>query len=366
MDDVEDIANSPGNTNGDKEKSRKKKRRNRVLTILFVLFNIFVIVMTAYIDFSKEGRPSAPLGVNLRYLFAAAGCFAAAMTSEWLKYYVMIRKLNGSASSRTAFEVAAFGKYYDCITPTGAGGQPFQVYYLKKKQVSKGASAAIPIVGFLTLQFSFILLAIIVFIFGTPYLNRVDSYTIAIRISSYVGIVFYASLPMLIVLFAVFPRAAGAIVSFFVTLLTKLRIIKRPEYALNRALSTFTEYRDSIVTIYKRKRLFFGVLGFGMIYQIAMCSAPFFVLRAFGSPLSYFSVFSMMILIYCAITYIPTPGNSGVAEASFYALLSTLNQGYLFWAMLIWRFFSYYAFLVIGGGLLAVGAIKKARKPVSG
>ena len=362
MDEAEEIAGTPGVIYGDAEKSRKKKRRRRILTILFILFNIFVIVTTAYIDFSKEGRPSAPLGINMKYLLAAAGCFAAAITCECLKYYLMMKKLNGSASIKTAFEVAVFGKYYDCITPTGAGGQPFQVYYLKKKNISKGASAAIPIVGFLTLQFSFILLAIIVFAFGTPYLNRVDSYTIAIRISSYIGIVFYASLPLLIVLFAVFPRPAGAIVSFFVTFLTKLRIIKKPEDALNRALSTFTEYRDSIVTIYKRKRLFFSVVGFGIIYQIAMCSTPFFVLRAFGSPLRYFSVFSMMILIYCAITYIPTPGNSGVAEASFYALLSTLNQGYLFWAMLIWRFFSYYAFLVIGGGLLAVGTIRKARK----
>jgi len=344
----------------DADKAQKKKRRKRILTILFVLFNIFVIAATAYIDFSKEGRPSAPLGVNLKYLFAAAGCFVAALSCESLKYYAMMKKLNGSASIRTAFEVAALGKYYDCITPTGAGGQPFQVYYLKKKKVSKGASAAIPIVGFFTLQFSFILLAIIVFIFGTPFLNRVDSYTIAIRISSYIGIVFYASIPLLIVLFAIFPKVAEAIVRFFVAFLAKLRIIKKPDNALEKALCTFTEYRDSIVTIYKRKHLFFGVLGFGIIYQIAMCSAPFFVLRAFGSPLRYFSVFSMMILIYCAITYIPTPGNSGVAEASFYALLSTLNQGYLFWAMLIWRFFSYYAFLVIGGGLLAAGAIKKA------
>ena len=346
----------------DPAKDRKKKIRKRILTILFVLFNISVIAATAYIDFSKEGRPSAPLGINMRYLLAAAGCFAAALAVESLKFFHMMRRLNGKASFRTAFEVAALGKYYDNITPTGAGGQPFQVYYLRKKKVSTGASAAMPIAGFLTLQLSFVFLAIVVFLFGTPYLNNVADYTIAIKISAYVGIVFYAALPLLIILFAAVPKAAGALVRFFIVLFAKLRIIKKPDEVIGKSLATFAEYRDSIVAIYKKKRLLLSLLGFGFAFQIAMCSMPFFVLRAFGSPLSYFSVFSMMILIYCAITYIPTPGNSGVAEVSFYALLATLNQGYLFWAMLIWRFFSYYAFLGIGGGIFAYGAVEKRRR----
>ncbi|MCL2125086.1 MAG: flippase-like domain-containing protein [Oscillospiraceae bacterium] len=348
-------------TTGDPKKIRRKKIRRRILTILFVLLNVGIIIVTAYIDFSKEGRPSAPLGVNLRYLFAAAGCFLVALAAESSKFYIMIRDLNGSVSFRTAFEVAALGKYYDNITPTGAGGQPFQVYYLKKKKISTGVSAAIPLTGFFTLHMSFVILAIIVFLFGTPYLNNVADYTLAIKISGYIGILVYASIPLLIILFAVFPKAAGGIVRFAVFLLSKLKIVKNSEDTLAKALGTFTEYRDSVVAIYRKRKIFVLVVGFGLAYQILMCSLPYFVLRAFGSPLSYFSVFSMMVLIYCAITYIPTPGNSGVAEASFYALLATLNQGYLFWAMMIWRFFSYYAFLGIGGGIFLYSAIEKRR-----
>ena len=348
--------------NGEIPKTRKKKIRRRVLTVLFVLLNVAIIFTTAYIDFSKEGIPSAPLGINMRFLFAALACFLAAIAAESCKYYSMMRKLNGEASIRTAFEVAALGKYYDNITPTGAGGQTFQVYYLKKKNIAIGASAAMPIAGFLTLQLAFILLAIVVFLFGTPYLNNVADYTIAIKISAYVGILFYAALPALIILFAVFPNVAAAIVRFIVILLAKLRIVKRKGYILDKSLTTLNDYRSSIVAIYQERKLFSMIFGMGFVYQIGMCSIPYFVLRAFGSSLGYFSVFSMMILIYCAITYIPTPGNSGVAEASFYALLTTLNQGYLFWAMMIWRFFSYYAFLAIGGGIFAVDAFQKRKR----
>ncbi|MDR0491730.1 MAG: flippase-like domain-containing protein [Oscillospiraceae bacterium] len=351
---------------GDIAKDRKKKTRKRILAILFVLLNISIIAVTAYIDFTKRGKPTAPLGINMRYLFAAVGCFVAAISAESLKYYMMMKGLAGKTSFRIAFEVAMLGKYYDSITPTGAGGQPFQVYYLKKKNVSTGKSAAMPITGFLTLQLAFILLAIVVFIFGTPYLRNVADYTIAIKISAYIGVLFYAWMPMLIILFSIFPKSAETVVRFFVKLLGKMRILKKPEAALEKSLATLNEYRDSIVAIYKKKGMFLKLFGFGLIYQGAICSTPFFVLRAFGSPLSYFSVFSMMVLIYCAITYIPTPGNSGVAEASFYALLTTLNQSYLFWAMMIWRFFSYYSFLLIGGGIFGYGAIEKKRDKESG
>ena len=359
---MDDLKKTPELTDvleDDFSKSRRKKSRKRVLTILFVSLNIVIIGGTAYIDFTKERMPSVSLGNNMVFLFAAAGCFIIAITAESLKFYIMMHRLNGSASVRMAFEVATLGKYYDSITPTGAGGQPFQVYYLRKNNVSTGASAAMPIAGFLTLQFAFILLAIAVFIFGTPFLNMVPDYSVAIRITAIIGIVFYAALPLLIVLFVVFPKAAGAVVRFFIMLLATMRIIKEPEGKLEKSLVMFDEYRQSIVIICKKKHMLLMLIGFGIIYHIALCSIPYFVLRAFGSTLMYRSVFAMMVLIYCAITYIPTPGNSGAAEASFFVLLASLNQDHLFWAMLIWRFFTYYAFLAIGCGIFTFKAIEK-------
>ena len=359
MDEINNVSEPQGIENGDIPVSRNKKTSRRILTILFVTLNVAIIGGTAYIDFTQERMPSVSLGNNMFFLLAAAGCFAAAMTAESLKFYIMMLKLNGSASVRMAFETAAFGKYYDSITPTGAGGQPFQVYYLRKNNISTGASAAMPIANFLTLQFAFIIMAITVFIFGAPFLNMIPDYSIALMIMAFVGIVFYASLPLLIVLFVTHPKGADSIVRFIIFLLAKLRIVKKPESLLEKALGHFDEYRQSVLTICKKRSMLLMLMSLGLAYHVALCSIPFFVLRAFGGTLWYRSVLAMMVLIYCAITYIPTPGNSGAAEASFFVLLSSLNQDHLFWAMLIWRFFSYYAFLGIGGGIFAFKAIER-------
>ena len=48
-------------------------------------------------------------------------------------------------------------------------------------------------------------------------------------------------------------------------------------------------------------------------------------------------------------SYFPIPGGSGMAEVSFAALFSKLfTDGTTFWALILWRVFTYYLFIVIG------------------
>ena len=87
-------------------------------------------------------------------------------------------------------------------------------------------------------------------------------------------------------------------------------------------------------------------------------------LLAFDTNRSWFQSFCITVYIYAAVTFIPTPGNAGAAEGTFYALFSVLTGAYLFWAMLVWRFFCYYLFLVMGGLVFAYNALqaRRARK----
>ena len=103
------------------------------------------------------------------------------------------------------------------------------------------------------------------------------------------------------------------------------------------------------------------VFIFSMAYQICMCSIPYFVLKAFGAGNAFIDIFFMCVYTYAAVTYIPTPGNAGAAEGTFYALFKTLKSGNIFWAMLIWRFLSYYMFLVTGVGIYVYNFVKNKR-----
>ena len=89
--------------------------------------------------------------------------------------------------------------------------------------------------------------------------------------------------------------------------------------------------------------------------HIANLSIAFFVLKGFGLELGlpfiseWIIICSICFILFASITFIPTPGNSGAADLSFFLLFETvLYAGLAFPAMLVWRLFSFYSTIIVG------------------
>ena len=83
----------------------KTSHKKRIGTLLFILFNVLVIGITAYFDFGKSEMISRKdlLDINPWFLLPVAGCFVIALAAETGKYYVLLRRTTGVTSLRTAF-----------------------------------------------------------------------------------------------------------------------------------------------------------------------------------------------------------------------------------------------------------------------
>ena len=128
------------------EPKKKNKWVKRIGVLLFIALNAFVIWLTASSEFSKKAP--APVKItftSLLFLLGGILCLAIVLGAETVKYMMMMRHLGEKVSVRHAFSTAALGKYYDCITPSGAGGQPFQIFYLHQQGYSNGAASAMPL-----------------------------------------------------------------------------------------------------------------------------------------------------------------------------------------------------------------------------
>jgi 1,2-diacylglycerol 3-alpha-glucosyltransferase len=343
------------------EKGKAKKDNKKALFFCFLLLNIGVVVFLGVHEFGHGAGAAVhiPLrDVRMGYLLVAVACFGVAVLTETLKYNAMLRAGTGRSDLTGAFQCAVLGKYYDNVTPLGAGGQPFQIIYLKQRGCDTGISAALPIAGFLTLQVAFSLIAAVVFVFNGKVADSIDP----IRISAYVGLGFYLFVPLCIVAFAVVPKAFTRLVCGGAKLLAKVHILKDYERSCSRIIHSLSAYRESLLLLGKIPFLMVKLFACSLLYQMAILSIPFFVLRAFGSPIGWRTVFSLVVFIYAAITIAPTPGNGGAAEGSFYAVFSSLNTGCLFWAMLIWRLLVYYNWLLLGL-LVLTRTTMKSKKP---
>ena len=345
----------------EKPDSRKKKRFKQLLIILFVFVNIVIIYWTASKEFSRDKELDfSETTFHWWLLIPAVVAFVGALALDIYKYFILIRRFTKKKDLRLSAQTVLLGRYYDNITPSAVGGQPFQIHHMIKSGVPSEYAAMIPVIGFVSSQIAFVFLSLLTLIFGSRLVISDVTYA-----ASFFGIVLYAFAPVLILFFAIKPRAAKKLASGLLTFLHKIHIVRHLDTAEEKALGEIEKYAACIRHVLKNKKFTLKIMAMSVAYQLLFFSIPFLVLTAFGGEVNYLSAMMTAISIQTAISFIPTPGNVGVAEGTFYLVFASLGSGNTFWAMLIWRFFSYYSFIAFGGLVYLEMAYKKRKRSAS-
>ena len=323
-----------------------------VLVVVFILINIGVIAVTAAAEFgnSENAAELSEVHINWWLLIPAALCFLAAITCEIHKYVVMMRemshkdKFDHKHAQKVARRTVLLGKYYDNITPAAIGGQPFQIYYMHKNgKLPSGLATTIPIIGMVSGQLGFLTIAVVCFLFGSLSINNA-----ALIATACFGLLFYAFWPAIIMIATFLPNSAKEIINLIVKGLAKIRIVKNEKKTIAKIEYEVDEYAKSVRKILKTKGLFLRTILLSIGFNALVSMIPFFVLTAFGGEVDFLPCFVTTVAVTSAVYFVPTPGNAGAAEGTFFVVFSALSQGYVFWAMLVWRFFSYYIYILMG------------------
>lgn len=360
------VKNSAHNDITAENKATEKKGvvKRGVFYALFVILCLGSLALTAFLDFGTD-RETVPFSVvaetlaeNAKYLLFAFFCFLGVLIFKGIKRAILLNAcLKKGKNFGLGLKTAIICKHYDCLTPLGTGGQPMEILYLKRHGVPTSAASGVAITSYAIGLVSSVFLGVILIIaMGFDKVN-----TIAV-IMAVVGIVLNIIMPTGILIFSAMPRFGEFLAKKITDIGVKLKLIKNKEKFESRAINGMRDYGASI-------RFFFGTYFFrtlsatffGVLYNVSLYSIPYFIIRAFGVPSSeigYFKVLELCLICYLAITAIPTPGNSGAAEISFYAIFSTFLQGgMLFWGVVIWRVLTYYLFIVAGLLLIVFGKI---------
>ena len=202
----------------------KKMMKKPLLIVVFVLINLIVIAATAFSEFGNSSNAAKleDVKINWWFLLPPVICFAVAMTIEISKYVLIMRSMTkGKFDRKRAHKVARrtvlLGRYYDSITPAAIGGQPFQIYYMRKNSnLPDGESTAIPIFGMISGQIGFIIIAVICFLFGSASIDN----AVLIGTACF-GLLFYAFWPVTVMIATFLPKATAELINNIVKFLAK-------------------------------------------------------------------------------------------------------------------------------------------------
>ncbi len=348
----------------------KKTNKSNLFGLIFVFVNVILVVILGFTSFNNSSQGDVTFGEmfrtwmtgnNVIYWLIALGLGLLALVAEALKFFAMIRKTTHTNKFGLSLKTAILGKYYDNITPLGSGGQPFQIFYLSKGGVPGAESMYLPTASFFLNQLAFLILCIIAFIFRSNIIADQPVFLVM----AYVGAAFSILLPTLIFVISFMPKLRAKIIKLCVRISFKFKFVKNKGAATRKANKLVNDYKRSLVILAKSKLTLLIITILSFVYQLSLCSIPYFVIRACGVSVDYFNSLCICIFVYAAISFIPTPGNSGAAEISF-AMLFTVLHGVAgvssYWAMAYWRFCCYFLSVLLGICFVVGGMIQSNRK----
>lgn len=350
-----------------------KKKRNwwikTVLLLLLIGVSIAIMfTMNNFIGGETKSFASMIAGVNWTWFAILIAVLVLSMLIGSAMYSYLLRISTGKFRYKNSVKTLFLGKYYDGITPFGTGGQPFQIYYLHKRNVPAGVATAVPLVKFIVGTIVFCLTAIALFITANAVMgNDLDLPTYII---AWVSMGFNFFVPVAIVFVSLFPNLGKKMIVGIVKLLNKLHIVKRPLSVMKKYVYEIEEYRASLKVLITHWGKLIPIVLLSAVDTLLYTFIPFCVVIAIANvqPTTDYliHIMCMSMISFYASSLIPTPGNS-VANEALTALIflkgfsnESLMTPVIGWVILVWRFATYYVYILTGIGINIFEIIRSA------
>jgi len=331
--------------------------KRRIFSLLFIAATLGLIVVIAFSNNDLTNAWDALFTLKIEWMLCAFLGWFGYMFFDMLGLHYFLRKQKYPVSFWYATYVTLLGFYYCNITPGSSGGQPMQVYYLSKRRIPVPISTSALSIKFLALQIMLVVITTVLWIFNKDFVN---AQLPKVKLFIYIGYgINFLSIP-LILLVALHRHLVQSIILFFVRVLAKLHLIKRPEEKIVRIEAGMDMYHMSVIRLMKYPKRIVGQLLFAGLSLLSVMSIPISVYHAFGlSGVHWYDLLTVSFLLFVSASYTPLPGASGAQEGGFLIFFSGLfTQGTIGLALLVWRFFSYYLFLLVGALISIGGSIR--------
>lgn len=365
------------NTKTKKIKPQKQSKKSKLWSFLFFIINIIVVGVVVTYQVNSEAGVDSIKNLfsrqnNMIFLVLCVACFLVSELLIATRIYLLSRKFNKKGSFEGSLKSEFVCQYYSKITPFAVGGQPFQVYVLNHHGVK--ANNAITVVSCNYVSQKLVYWIVSLFMMATIFTNQLvksmsgTSFNLVMILAG-ISLGFMTIFLTFVILVCVNKKIASNLVAFVLKILSKMKIVKNTKKMYFIVMRPALAFQHKMKTFFTSKRFaFFILLGSLLIYLI-QCSIPaciYFIFKPF-SWVDLWQLLSVSVIIQLSFGVNPIPGGSGVAEISFYAVFTLLiDNGLVFWALMIWRILTYYIYLAIGLGIVvydyAYGNKKYKRK----
>ncbi|MGI6688309.1 MAG: lysylphosphatidylglycerol synthase transmembrane domain-containing protein [Christensenellales bacterium] len=342
-------------------KRLSRSQRKMVLNAAFILGSLLLMLYLI----SQAGDLGAMIqafqAVKPLWLLGALACFSMHVLLEGMAIHLFFYYQKVRIRLSSCQLVGLIGIFYSNITPAATGGQPMQVFALKKRGVPPGVASSALAVKFFCWQCALLLLGALFWAFHGSFIYQILGKGIwLVALGFFLNSVMVAA----VILLAISRNMVRAMIIFFVNLAHKLKIVKDVAKTSSKWDAALNDFHASVDILTKRPWQFLSLFILSLFQVMALMSVIYFVYRGFGlREMPYNKLLTVQLLLYITASFTPLPGASGAQEGGFYLFFKPLfPEGVLLAALLVWRFITYYLFIIVGFVAVVIDQTYSARQ----
>lgn len=327
---------------------------------LFIILSI--VGLTAVFFYSSIPETYSHLQkLNPLFILIALGLNMFDWVIGGVRIYTLSKMLYPDLTYSTSFKSNISNAFLAGITPSQTGGGAAQVYVLYKGGMKLSKAIVSSLVCFL-LSIIFLMLCFVYLVF----IHQVEiSNAILMRFSQVTVSIFLGLLGVFV--FALTkPSAFAKFIHKLLSHLPRVEHFLEKKHSVEAFLESLLEFRDTIKFYLKNGKLSLlgGFICTALIY-LNKFTIAYIVVRGMGIKAFFSEVLYIQMLLIVIFYFSPTPGASGVAEPSAALLMSTIieQRGARATFVILWRTFTLYVSVAVGGFLFLRFLVKKSREP---
>lgn len=301
------------------------------------IFEIFEIVQT----------------IKIQYVIIGMLCMIAYIICEAINIGRTLKTLKEKSSFFQNIKYALIGFFFSSITPAASGGQPMQIYYMYKDNISISKSTLALLINLTSMQIITISFALISLSFNYKYLNKM------LIIFFIVGVLLNISALALLLIGILSKRMSNALVKFAIKVMNFFKL-KNVEGKIEKIEKELEKYQESAVYLKENKEIIIKTLITTAIQFIFYYSVSYFTYRSFGlTESNIFEIITMQSVLYATVSGIPSPGAVGVSEGVFMEIFRFVYpQALMSSAVLLNRGVNFYLLVIISGIVTIINQLK--------
>lgn len=339
-------------------------------------FLLLVVILTLYSVFNGEDFGKICMYLrdgDVRLWVLGVLVVIIFIECESVIIHYMLRTLGENVKLTHCFLYSFVGFFFSLITPSATGGQPAQLYFMKKDKLSLTVSTLVLMIVTITYKLVLVVIGLFVFIVRP---SKIMKYLLPVKGWCYLGIVLNVICVAFMLLLVFHPSLAKNICVFcinaadkVISLVSKKRRFgdKKKKY-LDKINTSMEKYRQVAEYFGNHKFVIWNVFLITFVQRVLLFAVTYIVFISFSiRSFDAFTIITLQGMISVAVDMLPLPGGLGISEKLFRDIFTGIcGSDYTLPVMIVSRGLTYYTQLLISAVMTGVAyfsmVIKKERK----